>query len=257
MADSKITTLTALTGDAAVNSDVIPIVDVGSPSVTKKITRQELFQYTPNILIYDVAPSLRLLESDGSAGFDGNRIYRSADAFIIQTMDGSTAVSSDYRMTSDAAGALTHEFRVGNAEKARVDGTGLGIGTAAPLTKLDVNGDAAIRGSIYAVQPAPTSKSAAATLTAAELKTHIIQYTGAAANLTLPLATNMEAGLPFAGFTNLSFEFSIINTGSGAATLTANTGFTIVGAAAVANGASGRFCVRRTSSTTYVAYRIS
>jgi len=105
-------------------------------------------------------------------------------------------------------------------------------------------------------QPTPTSKSAAATLTVAELKTGIIQYTGAAATLTLPTGTLTEGG--FSGiYTNMTFEYSVINTGSGTCTIGAGTGHTIVGAATIAAGASGRFAARRTASNTFVNYRLS
>jgi len=105
-------------------------------------------------------------------------------------------------------------------------------------------------------QPTPTSKSAAATLTIAELKTGIIQYTGAAATLTLPTGTLMEGG--FNGiYTNMAFEWSVINTGSGTCTIGAGTAHTIVGSATVASGASARFASRRTAANTFVSYRRS
>ena len=105
-------------------------------------------------------------------------------------------------------------------------------------------------------QPDVTSKSAAATLTIAELKTGIIQYTGAAATLTLPTGTLSEGG--FSGiYTNMTFEWSVINTGSGTCTIGAGTAHTIVGGATVAAGASGRFASRRTAANTFVTYRLS
>jgi hypothetical protein len=105
-------------------------------------------------------------------------------------------------------------------------------------------------------QPAPTSKSAAATLTIAELKTAIIQYTGLADTLTLPTGTLMQGG--FNGiYTNMTFEWSVVNTGSGLCTIGAGTDHTIVGGATIAAGASGRFASRRTASNTFVTYRLS
>jgi hypothetical protein len=105
-------------------------------------------------------------------------------------------------------------------------------------------------------QPAPTSKSTAATLTIAELKTRIVQYTGSANTLTLPTGTLMEGG--FSGiYTNMTFEWSVINTGSGTCTIGAGTDHTIVGGGTVAAGASGRFASRRTAANTFVTYRLS
>jgi len=105
-------------------------------------------------------------------------------------------------------------------------------------------------------QPTHTSKSAAATLTVSELKTQIIQYTGAAATLTLPTGTLTEGG--FSGvYTNMTFQYSVINTGSGTCTIGAGTNHTILGAATIASGASGRFAARRTASNTFISYRLS
>jgi hypothetical protein len=105
-------------------------------------------------------------------------------------------------------------------------------------------------------QPAPTSKSAAATLTIAELKTAIVQYTGAADTLTLPTGTLMDGGFSNP-YTNMTFEWSVINTGSGTVTIDAGVDHTIVGHATVAAGDSGRFASRRTAANTFVSYRLS
>jgi len=105
-------------------------------------------------------------------------------------------------------------------------------------------------------QPDVTSKSAAAILTIAELKTGIIQYTGSTATLTLPTGTLTEGG--FSGiYTNMTFEWSVINTGSGTCSIGATAGHTIVGSISVAAGTSGRFASRRTAANTFVTYRLS
>jgi hypothetical protein len=107
---------------------------------------------------------------------------------------------------------------------------------------------------------APTSLSAATQLTPQNLLNGYIQYTGSAANLTLPTATalntsaNNGAYNPFTA--NSAWTLTIINTGSGAATLVANTGVTLIGSAAVTNATSGQFQIRNTSSTSFVVYRI-
>ena len=106
-------------------------------------------------------------------------------------------------------------------------------------------------------QVAPTAKTAAATLTAAELATGIITYTGAAAALTVPLGTDLDAAFSSMKV-NSCFDFSIINIGAtNAATVTANTGCTLVGAAAVAAAASSAWRVRKTADATYVFYRVA
>ena len=118
-------------------------------------------------------------------------------------------------------------------------------------------GDGNLNEVILSVQSAPISKAAAATLTAAELANGIINYNGTASNLTVPLGTDLDTAFPSMKV-NSSFDFYIINTGgTNAATVTANTGCTLVGVAAVsANSACGwRVC--KTANATYVFYRIA
>ena len=125
-------------------------------------------------------------------------------------------------------------------------------GTSSPTEEWRITND----GVICYNQLEPISKAAAATLTVAELKTGIIRYTGAAATLTLPTGTLAEGG--FSGiYTNMTFEWSVINTGSGTCTIGVGTAHTIVGGATIAAGASGRFASRRTAANTFVTYRLS
>jgi hypothetical protein len=106
-------------------------------------------------------------------------------------------------------------------------------------------------------QSAPIAKTAAATLTAAELANGIITYTGAAVNLTLPLGTDIDAAFSSMKV-NSAFEFSIINIGgTNAATVTANTGCTIVGVAAVSANSSCIFRVRKSGDGTFVFNRVA
>jgi len=118
-------------------------------------------------------------------------------------------------------------------------------------------GDGNLSEVILGTQPAPTAKTAAATLTAAELATGIITYTGAAVALTVPLGADLDAAFTSMKV-NSSFDFFIINTGAtNAATVTANTGCTLVGAAAVAAATSCQWRVRKTADATYVFYRVA
>lgn len=106
-------------------------------------------------------------------------------------------------------------------------------------------------------QVTPTAKVAAATLTAAELATGIITYTGAAVALTMPLGTSLDTAFPSMKV-NSCFDFYIINIGgTNAATVTANTGVTLVGVAAVSANTACNWRVRKTADATYVAYRIA
>jgi hypothetical protein len=106
-------------------------------------------------------------------------------------------------------------------------------------------------------QAAPAAVNATATLTVANLKTGIITSTSAAAtDMTLPTGTDTEEG--FSGiYTNMTFEWSVINTGPSLVTVLANTAHTLVGSGAVATGTSARFASRRSAANTFVTYRLS
>lgn len=115
------------------------------------------------------------------------------------------------------------------------------------------------QGSGLSTQGAPASQDTAATLTAAQLLAGIITTAPAGAvNLQLPTGSALDTALPAAGV-NSSFDFSIINNAGGAntATLTVNTGSTIVGAAGTAQNVSSRWRARRTAAATWVFYRLS
>lgn len=133
------------------------------------------------------------------------------------------------------------------------DGTALSAATSGtdylPVT------DPILLGMTYFAQPAETTKAAAATLTIAELLTKIIKYTGAAANLTLPTGANIDAGIVAGLAADRAFEFCIINTGAGTATVLTAAGLTLVGSMAVAAGTSGQFRVRKTAASTFTVYR--
>lgn len=160
--------------------------------------------------------------------------------------------------TAPAAGTFTNLSATGTLGVTgnATFGTAVTVTGAAALNGgMSVAGISVLAGDVFVKCPTPTSKAAAATLTAAELLTKIIQYTGAAAALTFPLATAMDAALPTLAV-DQGVEFAVINTGTGAATMTANTGVTIVGAAAVTNGTSSRWVLRKSAASTYIAYRL-
>jgi hypothetical protein len=108
------------------------------------------------------------------------------------------------------------------------------------------------------VQGAPTAVAAAATMTAAELANGLFVFNGTAGNLTLPTVALVEAGISSAAKVNAAFDFFIVNTdGADAVTLAAGTGWTLVGAAAVALSTSAHFRARKTGDGSWTAYRIS
>lgn len=127
---------------------------------------------------------------------------------------------------------------------------------------LSVAGNLSVAGLQIGTQAAPVAKTTSGTLTAADLLARMItvaQGAGANSNQALPTGTAMQTALPATFGVNSAFDFSVVNTGAASetATLTANTGFTIVGGAVVQPSASATFRVRKTAANTFVAYRIA
>ena len=106
------------------------------------------------------------------------------------------------------------------------------------------------------VQSAPVAKTAAATLTAVELTSGIITYTGAVANLTLPTTALTEA-LVTSAKDNSCFEVVIINIGgTNTVSVVGGTGWSTVGSLAIAANVSARFLARKTGDLTWTLYRV-
>ena len=112
----------------------------------------------------------------------------------------------------------------------------------------------------FGQQPTPTALSATATLTMAQLLTGIVTTSGTVAiTLTLPTGTLSDAGVTGPALpVNGCFDWAVINAGtsSGAVTLAAGTGHTIVGSTGVAIGTSAGFRSRKTAANTFVTYRV-
>lgn len=106
------------------------------------------------------------------------------------------------------------------------------------------------------VQSTPVAVNTTGSVSATAILGGIVTSTTAAAVAgTIPTGTVMDAAAEFA--VNDSIDWSVINTGgANAFTVTAATGHTIVGAAAVANSTSGLFRTRKTAANTFVTYRI-
>jgi hypothetical protein len=113
-------------------------------------------------------------------------------------------------------------------------------------------------GVLWQYAPAPTAKSAAATLTAAELQTGILSTTGTTYTITLPTGTAIDAGFTSVPTTGIGFDWYVVNTATGIITIAVGaSGMTSLGALTVAIGASAHFRFRRTAANTYVLYRLS
>jgi hypothetical protein len=109
-------------------------------------------------------------------------------------------------------------------------------------------------------QGAPTAIAAAATATPAQLANGLFTFDGTAGDLTLPTVADLEAYVSSAAKPNVAFDFFVINidaSGSDAVTVAIGTGWTLVGAGAVAAASSGHFRARKTGDGAWTCYRVS
>ena len=259
------------TGIYSPAADTIAFAEGGSEVARLDSSGRLLVGTSSSVSTFGVAPRLQIA---GGEAYQSNIAYR-ADAFApfisvghsrSATIGTQTILQSGDDFGSFAfVGSDGTGFIQGARITAAVDGTPgtndmpgrlvfstTDDGAASPTEALRITNDRVIAYN----QPTPTSKSAAATLTITELKTGIIQYTGAVATLTLPTGTLMEGGFSNI-YTNMAFEWSVINTGAGICTVAAGTDHTVIGSGTVAIGASARFVSRRTAANTFVSYRLS
>lgn len=132
-------------------------------------------------------------------------------------------------------------------------GASISVQAGSSTVEYNVGASAAIVSQVY--QTTPGTLNATGTLTAALILGGLVTSTTAAAvAATLDTGAIMDAAITMS--VDDSFVWSVINTGgANAFTVTASTGHTIVGAAAVANSTSGRFRTRKTAASTFVTYR--
>ncbi len=183
---------------------------------------------------------------------DKQNRYSSAGA-ILGPLASIATIYSNPTLTADAqqgAGALTFSTRAATAttssdtltERMRIDSAG--------NTYVEV-------GTFWQYAPAPTSKAAVATLTAAEVATGILNTTGTTYTVTLPTGTALDSQFSSAPAVNISFDWVVVNTASGTITIAVGaSGMTSLGTLTVTTGVSARFRFRRTAANTYVLYRI-
>ena len=113
------------------------------------------------------------------------------------------------------------------------------------------------------VQAAPPTATVTATLTVAQITSGILLGSpgSSAAAYTLPTGSSLDSTVSSAKV-NSSFDFSVCNvdgSSSGVITMTAGTGWTIVGLATIAAtaGTAGKFRARRTGEGTWTLYRLA
>lgn len=124
-------------------------------------------------------------------------------------------------------------------------------------------GDGNLNEAVIGYAPAPATATVTATLTPAQVLSGILLGSPgtSAAAYTLPSVSDLESTLSSAKIGS-TFDLSVVNvdgSSSGVITMTAGTGWTIVGLATVVAtaGTAQLFRARKTTATTWTLYRIA
>jgi len=191
------------------------------------VTSPAAFLSLKNAATADKANSLRLFDASGT---NGNNY-----GFGMNNSTG------EFSYTAGNSGF--HAWYTANTERMRIDSAG----------------NAYIEtGLLWQYAPTPTTKAAAATLTAAELATDIITLTGTTYTITLPTGTALDTYYTGVPAVNIGYDFHIVNTASGTITIAQGaSGMSTVGTLTIATGVSAHFRLRRTAANTYILYRLS
>lgn len=172
MADVKISALTALTGAQSATDDVYVIVDTNIQE-TKKQTRAELFKNIP------------------AADFAGANVWNDAGANVDQRMEGDTDANLFFLDASTDR---------------------IGIGTATPTAKLQVNGSFGLNAPVTVTTD----------YTVADTANYIISNRAASNTLTLPAASASTGRvlkiMTRTAQTVISASSNVVQKGGGAAT---------------------------------------
>jgi hypothetical protein len=121
-------------------------------------------------------------------------------------------------------------------------------------------GDGNIDQAILGVQAIPTAYTGAVTLTVLDIERGLVVFTsGSGANLALPSVTGAGGVDDRVDSAKVGscFDFAVLSTGAGAATLTAGTGWTLVGSGVCEAAKAVGFRAVKTGVGTYTLYRIA
>ena len=204
----------------------------------------------------------------GQAALQSNTTGSYNSAFGLQALNANTTGTNNTALGYAAGTSTTGSYNtiVGGYQGAltpiMTSGTNwtvLSDGQANVKLAIDTNSAIwAVNGQPFFNSPTPTAKTAAATLTGAELLTGIITYNGLAASLTMPLGSALDTAITATNMpVDRAFEFVVINLGATTATMAVNTGVTFVGTLTVLTLTSVRWRVRKTAASTFIVYRVS
>jgi hypothetical protein len=183
---------------------------------------------------------------------------------LTQTFSGTTTFSGATVTVGSSTAASTYGLGTGATLTATTKTINIGTaGVSGSTTNINIGsavagalGTISINEQFVIAQPTPTSISTTATLTNANIQTHIINTTGTSYTVTMPLGTTLETLVAWVSV-DMAYDFTIINTASGTITMAVNTGVTSLGGLTIATGISAQFRIRRTAANTFVLYRLS
>lgn len=237
-------------------------VGIGTAPTNARVTAGgTLTVLSANSSVFNVSPTVPSTSTNSFISFNSKPTTEAA-SFTVNNSYGFRAAS----VIMGAGSALTNYYGFTAESDLTMAATNYGFVSGIPSGAARFNfyasgtADNYFAGKLYMAdlilhkQSTPTSKSSAATLTGAELITGILQYTGAAATITLPTGANIEGA--FTWYTgDVAFDWYVINTGSGTCTIGAN-GNTTVGTLTVTAGTSAHFSVRRVTTNSFTIYRL-
>ena len=231
------------------NTDGLSNVAVGSSALTGNLIGQ-----------YNVAVGVSALAACDNGNQNTAVGYQALDSVITGGVNTAIGSQSGSGITNGNYNVVIGGY---TGSGAPISATGsnwivLSDGQANVRQVIDPAGNAQFLASgVVQYAPAPTSISAAATLTNASIQAQLIVTTGTSYTIRMPVGTTLETLISWAGV-DLGYDFSIVNTASGTITLDATeTGVTGVGTMTVLTGISARFRIRRTAANTFIVYRIS
>lgn len=205
----------------------------------------------------------------GGAGItSGNRQGGAASvtggAGLGTAAGGASGLTGGAGGATGAGGAITVTGGAGGA----TSGDGGSITLTGGAVTSGTAGGIILRSITLVPQGAPTAKTTSATLTAAEVLAGIITVNQGAAGTSaqqLPTAAALDTALPYAAAGD-AYDFSVINISTNAAedaSLTTNTGWTLVGSMDVESDdndrarSSGGFRARKTGAAAWTLYRLN
>ena len=252
-----------VTGNVSMNVATITTANVTTTNTSSLVvTGNQTFVGTGNRILGDFSnatPANRVL-------IQTSTVNGQTATGIMPNGAGTQAQWAVYN-SSDPANSSQGRLLV-SATEFKIENLATGTGTYLPMTfytggservRIDTSGNFYIStANLWQYAPAPTTKAAAATLTAAELSTDIITLTGTTYTITLPTGTALDTYYTGVPAVNIGYDFHIVNTASGIITIAVGaSGMTSVGLLTVAATVSAHFRLRRTAANTYILYRLS